>query len=259
MKKLAKALIIIFSSILFLWFFLPLCLFGVFNAGNMAGMFIFGVFLLYGIFFGRANLYIVRFFKKKAGKTILSLLLIFCIVALTVSVYGIIKLIKASDNPPKSETTVIVLGCMVYPHGPSLTMQTRLDAAYKYLTENPDINCVLSGGKGDNEPISEAQAMKDYLTEKGIDQNRLYMEDRSTSTIENLRFSKDLIEKEGLCPTVTIITNGFHQYRANKIAAMLNMESYSVSGKTPFILAPTYYLRELGGILIEMLGIYKFS
>ena len=161
-------------------------------------------------------------------------------------------MIWKANNIPQEETTVVVLGCQVKPYGPSLMLQERLDAAYKYLSENKNIKCILSGGKGNDEPMSEAECMYNWLVDMGIDKDRLYMDDKSTSTRENLIFSKRIIEENGLNPVMTVITNDFHQYRASQIAETLGIKNYNVSGKTLITLLPTYYVRELGGILFEI-------
>ena len=61
------------------------------------------------------------------------------------------------------------------------------------MEENPETKAVLSGGKGDGESITEAQAMCNYLVEHGIDRERLILEEKSTNTTENLKFSLGII------------------------------------------------------------------
>ena len=163
-------------------------------------------------------------------------------------------MISATNNLPTGKTTAVVLGCMVYPHGPSLSLKQRLDAAYEFLTRNPNARCVLSGGKGENEPVSEALAMEEYLIKLGISPDRLFREEKSTNTRENILFSKEIIEKEGLCPDITLITNNFHQYRAQKIAEECDIKSYGFSAKSHFILFPCYAVREICAIMAMMLG-----
>ena len=68
-----------------------------------------------------------------------------------------------------TDSTVVVLGCQVKGEAPSLTLTERLDAAYDYLCSHPDAACILSGGQGDDEKISEAECMYRYLTKKGFD------------------------------------------------------------------------------------------
>lgn len=243
-----KTTLTVIGTLLLLWFLLPIPLFGVINTGNYIGTAIASAFLCYGLFFEKINCFIALSFKPILGKiilTFLSLILLFMFVfAVVVSVNIAVK----ANNRPKENTTVVVLGCRVRKNGPSLMLSTRLNAAYNYLSENPDLNCILSGGKGEDEPMSEGQYMYNWLVDKGIDPKRLYVEDRSTSTEENLEFSKKIIEENSLESKITIITNDFHQYRAYRFAAEKGFESYSYSAKTPILLFPTYYIREICGV-----------
>ncbi len=86
--------------------------------------------------------------------------------------------------------------------------------------------------------------MKTYLVEKGIDPDRIYTEEKSVNTHENIAFAKEVIEEEGLIEDIVIITDGFHQYRASLIAEKQGIESYSVSCETRNDLVPTYWVRE---------------
>ena len=109
---------------------------------------------------------------------------------------------------------IIVLGAHV--EGTQLTkaLLERTRRALEYLEENPDTKAVLSGGRGEGESITEAQAMCNYLTEHGIDRDRLILEEKSTSTAENLKFSLALI---GLDHSVGVVTNNFHVFRGTAI------------------------------------------
>ena len=95
-------------------------------------------------------------------------------------------------NIPRLEY-IIVLGAHVEGTRLTLALLERTRRALQYLQENPETKAVLSGGKGTGEAITEAQAMYHYLTEHGIKGERLILEERSTSTAENLKFSLDLI------------------------------------------------------------------
>lgn len=90
---------------------------------------------------------------------------------------------------------MIIFGCQVKPWGPSILLQDRLDTALDYLEENPDITVVVSGAKGPDEPISEAQAMYDYLVDNGVDGDRIYLEDESSNTRENIAYTQDLLQE----------------------------------------------------------------
>lgn len=91
---------------------------------------------------------------------------------------------------------VIVLGAKVKPDGSlSKTLKLRLDKALEYMKENPETMLVLSAAKGDAEPCSEADAMETYLLGQGADPDHLLKEEQSFSTVENLAYSRVMIEK----------------------------------------------------------------
>ena len=250
--KILKSMVAFWGIILFILFIVPFVVAGILNAGNGIGILFSLILIIYGLFFEKINCFLKKIWKRKIGKIFLSVL---SFLILSVFIFVLIVSINmyiAANNAPDKETTVVVLGCQVYPEGPSLMLEKRLEAAYDFLTENEDTKCIVSGGQGANEVVSEAECMYEWLVKKGISPERLFKEDKSTSTRENLVFSKDIIEKNGLNPEITIITNDFHQYRASIIADSLGFESYNISGKTPFYLFPTYYVREFGGILLEL-------
>ena len=143
---------------------------------------------------------------------------------------------------------LVVLGAQMRENGPSKALQLRLDTAYDYLVENPDTIVIVSGGKGSNEPVSEAQGMYEYLAGRGIDPERIRREDRSRNTVENLRFSRAFIE-EGA--SVGIVTNNFHVYRAERLAAG---QGY---GRVQGIAAPCDVTFQANNMLREFFGIMK--
>ena len=122
------------------------------------------------------------------------------------------------DQPPE---TMVILGCQVMERGPSELLQDRLDTALDYLETQPDMTVVVSGGQGSNEPESEAACMRDYLVEHGVEAGRILMEDQSHSTAENLRFTQQVLEDNGLEADggLLIVSNGFHLARVRMLAA----------------------------------------
>ena len=107
---------------------------------------------------------------------------------------------------------MVILGCQVKPWGPSVLLQDRLDKALDYLEDHPDLTIVVSGGQGPDEPVSEARCMYDYLTEHGVDEAQILMEDQSHNTVENLRYTMDLLAEAGCDTTadMVVVSNGFH-------------------------------------------------
>lgn len=111
---------------------------------------------------------------------------------------------------------IVVLGAQVRGSVPSLSLQYRLDKAAESAKEYPQAKLILSGGQGSGEDISEAECMRRYLAQKGLEEDRILTEDRSTSTLENLRFSDELYSCAG--KPCAIISNGFHICRSVRIA-----------------------------------------
>ena len=120
-----------------------------------------------------------------------------------------------------------------------------------YLSENPNTDCVVSGGRGFGESTSEAEAMYRWLIEKGIDPSRIYKEEFSTDTEENISFSKEIIKRNGLNENIVIVTSEYHTYRAGLIAEKYDLNYGSAPGQTAIWLFPTFYVRELYAILAE--------
>ena len=150
-------------------------------------------------------------------------------------------------SKPSDNATVIVLGSQVRPSGePSEILRGRITAAEKFLNEHPESVAVLSGGKGSDEIKSEARCMYEVMTADGIAPERLYMEDRSTDTAENFRFSAEIIEKNNLNPDIAVVTDGFHQFRAGLIAKKqgIDAQTGSVNADTNPLYVPTYVVRE---------------
>lgn len=250
MKKM-QLILLIFGIIFLLWFMLPLFLANSLNLGNITGITISVLLLSYAIFMSQIHEIFARLKIHFPGKCLSFGLLILLLVLVGFVILESACMIRAAGRRVNGDATVVVLGCRVYGETASLSMVERLNAAKKYLMENEAAMCILSGGQGDGENISEAECMYRYLVNEGIDSKRLYKEEKSESTRENLYYSQQLIEEKGFNPTIAIVTSEYHEYRAGKIAESLGMEYGAVPAKTAFWLFPTYYIRELYGILYE--------
>ena len=161
-------------------------------------------------------------------------------------------IIKASfGDPDPGCRYVVVLGAKVRHDGPSVSLQNRIDAAYDYLTAHPDAIAIVSGGKGEDEPITEAECMYNGLIAKGIDPERLWIEDKATSTWENLQFSLDLIEdKTGIRPeSIGIISSEYHLFRAGLFADACKVESVGIPAETTLRSQKiNHFMREVAGV-----------
>lgn len=142
---------------------------------------------------------------------------------------------------------LIVLGAQV--RGTTITnsLYQRLKVANLYLNDNPKTLVIVSGGQGPGEDITEAMAMKNYLLENGIEEERILLEDQSTNTSENILYSKRLIAKSNA--KVAVVTNGFHVFRSISIARKQGLESVqALSAPSDPILFISYYVREVLGV-----------
>lgn len=165
-------------------------------------------------------------------------------------VYGLIAtavIVGASLIAPKENSTVVVLGAQVRPSGePSTILRGRISAAEDYLVQNEKSCAVLSGGKGSDEVKSEAGCMYENMTAEGISPDRLFVEDKSTTTRENFEFSEKIIAENKLNSDIVIATDRFHQLRARIITMQLGIKGNvgAVNSDAPFKYVPTYVVRE---------------
>ena len=169
-------------------------------------------------------------------------------IVLFVIVEGLI-LSRFHDKGRENLDYIIVLGAQMKPAGPSAVLKFRLDAAYDYLVENENTICILSGGQGSNEPCSEAEGMYLYLTGRGIEPERLLMEDKSTDTSENIAYSMALIGQKDV--SVGIVTNNFHVFRGVRLAKAAGFKD--VCG----IAARSNVYFQLNNMVREFFGIMK--
>lgn len=225
---------------------------GIKNIGNVFGLFISVLFFAFFLFNGKISELLGRLWQTKSGKIIISAVTVFFVTGfLTAAVFSVF-MVRAAANKPDEARPAVLLGCKVNGTVPSLMLGGRLEAARKYLEEFPEASIVVSGGRGDGEDISEALCMKEYLAARGISEDRIYMEDKSTDTEENLKFSKKILDEHNAGDEIVIITDSFHQFRASLIAEKSGLKPCAVSSDTPYYLLPTYWVREWFGIVEQI-------
>lgn len=180
---------------------------------------------------------------------IVSILLIVGILVFAGTEYFIIK---ASFGDPQAHADyMVVLGAKVRPDGPSVSLWDRINKAAEYLEAHPDVTAIVSGGQGSDEIMSEALCMYGELVKKGISPDRIWLEEKATSTDENMRFSLDLIqERTGTRPTkLAILSSEYHLFRASLMAKKLGIEFVGVPAKTSVITQLINHgMREVAGV-----------
>ena len=165
----------------------------------------------------------------------------------------------AADRPDIGEDapdTVILLGCRVYDGKPSLMLQNRINAAYDYLTAHPDAVVITTGGlDSKTEPVTEGGCAARELIAMGIDPARVYAEELSFDTRENLLFAAEIIAQHGLDTHVAIASDNFHQLRGQIYAREAGLQPCSAGCASPFFLGAGYACREVLGILAAVAGL----
>lgn len=182
------------------------------------------------------------------------LLVVEVIVAIGCAIFILVEalIIFCGSQNVKDADYVIILGAKVNGEKPSLSLKARLDTAVTYLNTYENTKVIVSGGKGPDEGISEALCMYNYLVDAGIDDKRIVMEDQSTTTKENLEFSKKLCDAGK--DRIVLITNDFHVFRSLRIAKKMGYAN--VSGKKApslWYLIPTNYAREFMAVVKDFL------
>jgi len=241
----------ILSGALLVLFALPLCR-GVWNAGIGAGMAL-CAFILFLTASPAAHAVLRALTKSAPGRALLALAALLALTAAALLLATGLCIRSGLAAKPADGASVIVLGCQVNGTAPSLTLAQRLNAAAAYLKEHPDAACVVSGGRGTGEDITEAACMETYLLAAGIEPERICKEERSTDTVENLTYSLEILRENGLSTDLAIATSGYHEYRALRQARRLGCNAGAVPARTSAWLLPGYVLREQMAIVRDWL------
>lgn len=168
-------------------------------------------------------------------------------IALTsVIIIGSFIIIEGKKTYTEEVDYLIVLGARLYGDVPSPSLLERLKVAHTYLEEHGNVKVVVSGGQGSNELVSEAYAMRKYLVDNGISEDRIILEDRSTSTFENLSYSLDKIREIDKSEDLEILiaSNSYHIFRSKLIAGRLGVKAYGLPASIPQSVVVKSYARE---------------
>ena len=135
----------------------------------------------------------------------------------------------AYDHIQGEPEVMVILGCQVRQDGPSVLLRDRLDEALDYLEDHPDMTVVVSGGQGPDEPTSEAQAMADYLTAHGVEEEKVLLEPDSHNTAQKFRLFQTAAGPGGdrHLGRMLLVSNGFHLTRARMLAERAGFEQVS--------------------------------
>ncbi|EPR11673.1 YdcF family protein [Ruminiclostridium papyrosolvens] len=203
-----------------------------------------GVCIIIWALFKKTGLYRRRpKFYSKLIKVFTGLFLIWLVSFIIITA---VIITSAMSDKEQRVDSVIVLGAGLKGETPTLVLKKRLDHTLDYYKLNPDVKIIVSGGQGIGETITEAEGMKRYLVKHNIPENVILKEEKSTSTYENMLYSKKMYESTIGRPLdkVLIVTNDFHMFRAKILAKRAGLKPYGISSGTPWYIYPNVCLRE---------------
>ena len=226
-----------------------------FKLQNILGI-LFGLFVTFGtllsqyIYFFVKNTELINsqiYIKKFVDISINSILgYFYCITLATLYC----NIMAGKHKPKFDKDFVIVLGAKIREDG-TLTpiLKARVDKAIEFAKKqkecaNKNIIFVTSGGKGQDEVISEAEAMKNYLLKNGINQENIIIEDKSTNTLQNMRFSKQKIDETNKNGKIIFSTTNYHVFRSGVIANNEGIDCEGIGSKTKWYFYTNALIRE---------------
>lgn len=170
------------------------------------------------------------------------------------------SLIAARIEPPCDRDFMIILGCGMRPDGnPTPLLKGRIDRAVEFYLKQrnetgKELMFVCSGGQGSDEPIPESACMKRYLLLKGIREQLIIEENKSTDTRENMAFSKERIMEVNPEGKVAFSTTNYHVFRSGIWARRAKMRALGVGAETKWYFWPNAWVREFIGLMTEHRG-----
>ena len=220
-----------------LWALIALLLF---LAGGVARLLggrpmLFALLVLWGLGFCALVMALSTLAGQKIRRRIRQVLIgVLCLgVALVGALEAVVLMGCHSDNTGTADAMVI-LGANLWGEAPSPVLKARLDTALDYLEHHEDMIVVVSGGKGDDEVMTEASCMAQYLQAHGVDPAQILLEEEATNTLQNLSYSMALLSAQGIpAQRFLVVSNGPHLTRVRMLARRCGVKADGLSAPTP--------------------------
>ena len=241
------------SVILFTILGILCMLYGIMVLMIRSGTTFFVVWFALGAFFLLLGFLVQNHLLEKLPKIVRTLLLIvICAGVLMLAVCEGFVLRGFTSRAPAGLDCLIVLGAQVREDGPSAVLKYRLDAAAEYMRQNSDTLCIVTGGKGEGEPLTEGEGMRRYLVRQGIDPSRIIVEDKARNTVQNIRLSMQLLSSPDA--SAALVTNNFHVARALALARKQGLTDVSaIAAPSDPLYLPNNMFREFFGLTKDFL------
>lgn len=197
------------------------------------------------------------FSLSKIQNTILRRMVKTCVWGFIISFVLVVGLIFSNADADQYSDVdyVIILGGGVINGEVTMTLQYRLDEGILFLKDHPDLEVIVTGGVGHGETISEGEAMKNYLVQKGIPEEKIIVESKATSTMENFKYTKQILkEQTGRSDyKVMVVTSDFHMARSKVLAKVNGFTPYGIPAKTGIWVFPNCVIREYFAVFKSIL------
>ena len=162
-------------------------------------------------------------------------------------IHGENTAVAVSATDGGTPQTVVILGCKTIDGYPSAMLELRLQKAIEYMRAHPDTVCIAAGGQGGDEIEPEAVSMRRYLIANGIPSDRIYTEERSVNTEQNIKYAAAIIARENLPTNTVIVSECYHIYRGVRQAKLAGLDASGIypDPSSVLITMPSYWLREI--------------
>ncbi len=163
----------------------------------------------------------------------------------------------AKKKPSPDKEYIIILGCKIREDGTLYPLiQGRADAAIRFYQEQLEKTgkkayFIPSGGQGEDETVSEGRAVADYLISRGIPEDQILPETESTTTYENMNFSKNIVCGRNEYARVAFATTNYHVFRSGIIAGQAGLDAEGIGADTKWYFWPNALLREVAGLFVS--------
>lgn len=249
-KNAVRVVIAVIAAGMIVWTLLPTAIFGIFNYGTVALLVVLVPVFLGAVFWPVVRQWGSRICRKCAGRW--AMRAVAAVLALGVgyaaAVTGMMMEAAHTKDSSQNASVVIVLGCQTDGYNPSAMLASRLQKAREYLEQHPEAVTIVSGGLGETEGVSEAESMRAWLEQNGVNPDKIIMEDQSANTEENLLYSAQLMKKHDLGKSAVIVTDWWHELRGVRWAQREGLSVTAEPCATWPLLLPVFYVRELCGL-----------
>lgn len=229
---------------LLVWFCLP----GFFNAGTFLGVLLSLLIAAAALLFPQLSGLVKWLWMRIPGRA--ALCAAGAVVAAFIGYLGFcgVQMARYAHRPSEQVSAVMILGCQVRGSSPGNELVKRMEAALPLIEQNSDVPVIVTGGQGRGESVTEAECMRDWLIANGVSESRIFAETQSHSTRTNFEFSAPILRELGVTEGIAVVTNDFHQYRADIYAAREGLSVGHYSSATGAAVFPNYIIRELAAL-----------